>query len=65
MTISPAPALFSDLPQRAPWDCVAQVVPFWDRRHPEVKRYQQVLHQQSDQPDFDFISLEGLRSANG
>lgn len=55
-------ALFSDLPQRASFGIgVTQVVPFpWDRRHPEVKRYQQVLHQQSDQPDFDFISLEGF-----
>lgn len=55
-------ALFDDLPQRASFGIgVTQVVPFpWDRRHPAAKRYQQVLHQQSNEPDFDFISLEGF-----
>lgn len=55
-------ALFNDLPQSASYGIgVTQVVPFpWDGRHPNVKRYQQVLQTQSNQPDFDFISLEGF-----
>lgn len=55
-------ALFDDLPQSASYGIgVTQVVPFpWDRRQPDVKRYQKVLQKQSDQPDFDFVSLEGF-----
>lgn len=58
-------ALFDDLPQRASYGIgVTQVVPFpWDRRQPDVKRYQKTLQAQSDQPDFDFVSLEGFLAA--
>lgn len=67
MTVSPTgtKALFNDLPQASAYGIgVTQIVPFpWDRRHPEVARYQQLLREQQQDVDFDFTSLEGFMAA--